>query len=58
MHLEIEFSKEIETAQKQYGGKKRSELKESDFLFPESRSFPIVTPQDVKDAYKFRYILL
>lgn len=36
--------------QKTYKGKKRSELKDSDFLFPEDRSFPIVTPQDVKDA--------
>lgn len=50
MHIEVDFSKDIEAAQKQYGGKKRSELKDSDFLFPESRSFPIVTPQDVKDA--------
>ena len=33
-----------------YGGKKRSELKDSDFLFPETRSFPIVTPADVPDA--------
>jgi hypothetical protein len=33
-----------------YGGKKRSDLKDSDFLFPETRSFPIVTPQDVPDA--------
>ena len=33
-----------------YGGTKRSELKDSDFLFPETRSFPIVTPQDVPDA--------
>ena len=33
-----------------YGGTKRSNLKDSDFLFPETRSFPIVTPQDVKDA--------
>jgi len=36
--------------QKTYKGKKRNELKDSDFLFPEDRSFPIVTPQDVKDA--------
>lgn len=36
--------------QKTYKGTKRSELKDSDFLFPETRSFPIVTPQDVKDA--------
>ena len=33
-----------------YGGTKRSNLKDSDFLFPETRSFPIVTTQDVKDA--------
>ena len=37
-------------AQKTYDGKKRSELKDSDFLFPETRSFPIVTPQDIPDA--------
>jgi hypothetical protein len=40
----------IEAAQKTYGGKKRSELSDSDFLFPETRSFPIVSPQDVVDA--------
>jgi hypothetical protein len=40
----------VEAAQKTYGGKKRSELKDSDFLFPETRSFPIVSPQDVRDA--------
>lgn len=39
-----------EAAQKTYKGQKRSDLKDSDFLFPESRSFPIVTPQDVPDA--------
>lgn len=37
-------------AQKTYKGKKRSDLKDSDFLFPETRSFPIVTPQDIPDA--------
>lgn len=36
--------------QKTYKGKKRSELKDSDFLFPETRSFPIVSPQDIPDA--------
>ena len=36
--------------QSTYKGQKRSELKDSDFLFPETRSFPIVSPQDVKDA--------
>ena len=35
-----------------FGGKKRSELKDSDFLYPEDRSFPIVTPKDVHDAAK------
>lgn len=39
-----------EAYQKTYKGQKRSELKDSDFLFPETRSFPIVTPQDVPDA--------
>lgn len=37
-------------AQKTYKGKKRSDLKDTDFLFPETRSFPIVTPQDIPDA--------
>lgn len=41
---------EIDAAQMRYGGKKRSELKDSDFLFPDSRSFPIVTTRDVADA--------
>ena len=36
--------------QAKFGGTKRSNLKDSDFLFPESRSFPIMTEQDVKDA--------
>lgn len=40
----------LEAAQKTYKGQKRSDLKDSDFLFPETRSFPIVTPQDIPDA--------
>lgn len=40
----------VEAAQKTYQGKKRSDLKDSDFLFPETRSFPIVSPADVPDA--------
>jgi hypothetical protein len=40
----------VEAAQKTYGDKKRSDLKDSDFLYPQERSFPIVTPADVKDA--------
>jgi len=39
-----------EAAQKTYKGKKRSDLKDSDFLFPQTRSFPIVSPQDIPDA--------
>jgi hypothetical protein len=39
-----------EAAQKYFGGQKREDLDDSDFLFPENRSFPIVTPQDVPDA--------
>ena len=39
-----------EAAQKTYKGQKRSELKDSDFLFPETRSFPIVSPADIPDA--------
>ena len=36
--------------QKTFGGIKRDDLKDSDFLDPERRSFPIKTCQDVKDA--------
>jgi len=39
-----------EAAQKTYKGQKRSDLKDSDFLFPETRSFPIVSPADIPDA--------
>ena len=49
-HFEIDVTEQIIAAQKTYSGKKRSELKDSDFLFPETRLFPIVSPQDVKDA--------
>jgi hypothetical protein len=47
--IEIDIT-ETEAYQKSYKGKKRSELKDGDFLFPENRSFPIVSPQDVRDA--------
>lgn len=33
-----------------YGGKKRSELDDSDFVFPDERAFPVVTADDLKDA--------
>ena len=45
-----QVSESIEAAQKTYKGEKRSNLKDNDFLFPETRSFPIVSPQDVPDA--------
>lgn len=45
--LELDFTSAY---QAKFGGTKRSNLKDSDFLFPESRSFPIMTEQDVKDA--------
>lgn len=41
---------ETTLAQKTYKGIKRGDLKDSDFLFPETRSFPIVTPRDIPDA--------
>lgn len=40
----------VEAAQKTYKGQKRSELEDSDFLFPQTRSFPIVSPSDIPDA--------
>jgi hypothetical protein len=46
---ELDIS-ETEAYQSTYKGKKRSQLKDSDFLFPDKRSFPIVSPQDVRDA--------
>ena len=45
--LELDFTSAY---QAKFGGKKRSDLKDSDFLFPETRSFPITTEQDVRDA--------
>lgn len=47
--IELDIT-ETEAYQKTYKDKKRNELKDSDFLFPEDRSFPIVSPQDVRDA--------
>jgi hypothetical protein len=48
-YLEFDIT-ETEAYQNKYGGKKRSALKDSDFLFPETRSFPIMSEQDVRDA--------
>jgi hypothetical protein len=47
--LELDIT-ETDAYQKIYKNKKRSELKDSDFLFPEDRSFPLTTTQDVRDA--------
>ena len=33
-----------------YGGVRRAELDDSDFVFPEERAFPVMTSKDVKDA--------
>lgn len=46
----LDFSKKIIEAQKTFDGIKRKDLKDSDFLFPDARSFPIVTPADISDA--------
>jgi len=50
----IDLSKQIIAAEeafaKKFGGKKRSDLKDDDFLYPATRSFPIVTEQNVRDA--------
>jgi hypothetical protein len=48
-----EISKDFEKMlayQSTFKGKKRSDLKDTDFLFPKERKFPIVSPADVKDA--------
>lgn len=33
-----------------FGGKKRSKLKKSDFIFPDEQAFPVVTCDDARDA--------
>ena len=40
----------LNEAAERFGGKKRSALKDSDFLDPKRRSFPVMSAQDVKDA--------
>ena len=40
----------IDIAAERFGGKKRSALKDSDFLDSKRRSFPVMSAQDVKDA--------
>jgi hypothetical protein len=38
------------TKAEEYGGVPRDELKDSDFVFPDERKFPIKTRGDVEDA--------
>ena len=40
---------EVQKAE-QYGGIARGDLKDSDFVFPDERKFPIMTRGDVEDA--------
>ena len=40
----------MDIAAERFDGKKRSALKDSDFLDPKRRSFPVMSAQDVKDA--------
>ena len=47
---EIDFFDAESNSAEHYGGKKRSELKDSDFIDPKRRSFPVMTCQDVSDA--------
>lgn len=46
----IEETDDSALAADRFGGKKRSQLKDSDFLDPERRSFPVMSCKDVKDA--------
>jgi hypothetical protein len=43
---------DLYAAQQRYGGKKRGDLKDSDFLFPETRSFPIVRKTRTQEVLK------
>lgn len=44
------YAQILNEAAERFGGKKRSDLKDSDFLDPKRRSFPVMSAQDVKDA--------
>jgi len=48
-HLLNQIQESIEAAQKTYKGQKRSDLKDSDFLFPETRSLPITANDSMED---------
>ncbi len=49
--IEVDFSEQI-VAKDKFGGKKRSELAPDQYLFPETKSYPIVDPVDVKNAIR------
>lgn len=46
----IESADDSALAAERFGGKKRSDLKDSDFIDPKRRSFPVMSCKDVKDA--------
>ena len=52
LERDIKYDKKSEEADaaERFGGKKRSDLKDSDFLDPKKRSFPVMSCKDVKDA--------
>jgi len=52
LEKDIKYDKKSEEADaaERFGGKKRSDLKDSDFLDPKKRSFPVMSCKDVKDA--------
>ena len=49
---DIKYDKKSEKADaaERFGGKKRGDLKDSDFIDPKKRSFPVMSCADVKDA--------
>jgi len=48
--LNWDYSSYLANAAERFGGKKRSALKDSDFIDPKRRSFPVMSCKDVKDA--------
>ena len=52
LERDIKYDKKSEEADaaERFGGKKRSDLKDSDFIDPKKRSFPVMSCKDVKDA--------
>jgi len=44
------YANEPQAKAEEYGGKPRGDLADSDFVFPDSRTFPVMSAQDVRDA--------